>query len=299
MASNILEADVVLEVKALTRRTSWIRRTGLSLAVTGGLLSLAALASKVTSWVLEPTINGFEFDIPAILRGPESSFDAAFSGIGSVMGDVVNGPLFYVTSTSAVCYLAYFFIKVIRGDVAMHMLPVIFTVLMMACMPKVASVLIGGTSDDAPGDSFNKKITAFIDDHEYAKLMAFLQEVNPKAQPGFLPFDYVVAQAGVKEGKPEIPVIKKVIEGYNTTQPFATVPGAVRYALEMTAFGDVVTASARQYLTKQTTDVDYYADTSRQGGLIGSGLLLLGASILLWVRQISRRVSFLKTSLSK
>lgn len=299
MANNILEADVAQEVKALTQRTRWIHRSGLFLAVAGGLLSAAALACKVASWALEPTIKSFKFDVPALFRSPESSFDAAFSGLGSAIAGILDGPLFFVTTSSAVCFLTYLFINGIRNGEFTTLLPAIFMTLAVAIMPKFMSVFLGDNSVDAPGDSFDTKIAAFVDDHEYGKLTAFLRDANPKAQPGFLPYDYVVVQAGVKEGKPDIPAIKKVIEGYNTTQPFATVPGSVRYALEMTVFGDVMTASARQYLTKQTTDVDYYADTSRQGGLIGSGLLLLGASILLWVRQISRRVSFLKTSLSK
>jgi len=299
MANNILEADVAQEVQALTQRTRWIRRSGLFLSVAGGLLSVAALACKGASWALEPTLKSFKFDVPALFRSPETSFDAAFSGLGSAITGILDGPFFFVTTSSAICFLIYLLISGIRDRDFTTLLPAIFMSLAVAIMPKFMSVFLGDISVDAPGDSFDTKIAAFVDDHEYGKLMAFLREANPKAQPGFLPYDYVVVQASVKEGKPDIPAIKKVIEGYNTTQPFATVPGAVRYALEMTAFGDVVTASARQYLTKQTTDVDYYADTSRQGGLIGSGLLLLGASILLWVRQISRRVSFLKTSLSK
>lgn len=79
----------------------------------------------------------------------------------------------------------------------------------------------------------------------------------------------------------------------------ASVPGSVRYGLEMTAFDDVVTEGAKQYQAKQLYESAYLSLKARQGGLTGGVLFLLGSSVLMWFRQMNRRVSFLKESLSK
>lgn len=170
--------------------------------------------------------------------------------------------------------------------------------LVLVAAPKVMGGFIGDIEGDSQASDAHNRIERFIDADEYTQLIAYLQSSNSKAQPGFLPFDYMVAQAGVKEDKLDVPVIKRVVEGYNTIKPFATVPGPVRYALEMSAFNDVVTDEAKLYQANQLSKSAYLSETGKQGGLTGSGLLLLGASILLWVRQISRRVCFLKTSLT-
>jgi len=298
MASSILSSDIALEVKALVRRTTWIRRAGISLSVMGGLAAAAGIAGTLISQVFLPTIKGFEFDVPASVLSSESSFQDTFGQFGSSLGAIIDGPLFFVSSALGICYLLYMFGKIVRGEFDSSQFPMVMAALVLVAAPKVMGVFIGDTEGDSQASDAHNRIERFIDADEYTQLIAYLQSSNSKAQPGFLPFDYVVAQAGVKEDKPDVPVIKRVVEGYNTIKPFATVPGPVRYALEMTAFNDVVTDGAKLYQANQLSKSAYLSETGKQGGLTGSGLLLLGASILLWVRQISRRVSFLKQNLS-
>lgn len=297
MASNILSDDVALEVQALARRTYWIRRAGISLSVMGGLAAAAGIAGTLISQVFLPTIKGFEFDVPASVLSSESSFQDTFGQFGSNLGAIIDGPLFYVSSAMSICYLLFMFGKIVRGEFDSIQIPMVMAALVLAAAPKAMGFLIGDTEGDSQVSDAHR-IERFIDADEYTQLINYLKSSNSKAQSGFLPFDYVVAQAGVKEDKPDVPVIKRVVEGYNTIKPFATVPGPVRYALEMTAFNDVVTDGAKLYQANQLSKSAYLSETGKQGGLTGSGLLLLGASILLWFRQMSRRVNFLKSSLS-
>lgn len=298
MASNILSDDVALEVQALARRTCWIRRAGISLSVMGGLAAAVGIAGTLISQVFLPTIKGFEFDFPASALSSESSFQDTFGQFGSNLGAIIDGPLFYVSSAMSICYLLFMFGKIVRGEFDSIQVPMVMAALVLAAAPKAMGFLIGDTEGDSQVSDAHNRIERFIDADEYTQLINYLKSSNSKAQPGFLPFDYVVAQAGVKEDKPDVPVIKRVVEGYNTIKPFATVPGPVRYALEMTAFNDVVTDGAKLYQANQLSKSAYLSETGKQGGLTGSGLLLLGAGILLWFRQMSRRVNFLKSSLS-
>jgi hypothetical protein len=296
MASSILSSDIVQEVEALTKRTSYIKRVGVSLAVIGGLTAVAGLVGIICSFIFNLTITDFKLDVPASALSSESSFAGEFEEFGSVfdsLSSIMDGPIVYVPA--ALFFVSSLF-KLTRGDFDITM------VLMAGSMliaPKMIGVLLEDSSFESMGGNAHKTVEQLIDDGDYTKLISYLKSSNSKAQSGYLPFDYVVAQAGVKEDKPDIPVIKRVVEGYNTMKPFATVSGPVRYALEMSAFNDVVTDGAKQYKANQRSKSAYLSETGKQGGLTGSGLLLLGASILLWVRQISRRVCFLKTSLGK
>ncbi|MEP8849268.1 hypothetical protein ABKU49_06015 [Enterobacter hormaechei] len=298
MVSNILSGDIAQEVEALTRRTKFIRRVGTSVAVIGGITAAAGLVGKICSRVVSPSITDFKFDVPASVLSKEPSFGNAFDGISYAydsFASILEGPIFYVPATVTMGYFAY---KCLTGNLDSAHLPMLAVTGLMLMSPKVVTNLFADTSDDIGRDS-HKKVERYIKDDEYSRLITYLKESGSGVQPGSLPFDYVVAQAGVKEGKPDIPAIKAVIAGYNTANPFTTVPGSVRYALEMTAFDGVVTEGAKQYQAKQLSESTYLSEKGRQGGLTGGVLLLLGASILLWVRQITRRVNFLKTSLIK
>lgn len=295
MASSILSSDILQEVEALTKRTSYIKRVGIALAVIGGLTAVAGLVGIICSFIFNLRITDFKLDIPASALSSESSFEGEFDGVGSVfdsLSSIVTGPIMYISTS---LFFIYTLIKVMRGDYDITM---ILMALPLVFAPKMFGVLLEDSSFESTGGNVHKTVERFIDDGDYAELISYLKSSNSKAQPGYLPFDYVVAQAGVKEDKPDVPVIKRVVEGYNTMKPFTTVPGPVRYALEMSAFNDVVTDGAKQYQSNQLSKSAYLSETGKQGGLTGSGLLLLGASILLWFRQMSRRVNFLKSSLS-
>ncbi|NTZ41087.1 hypothetical protein EXW94_26170 [Enterobacter sp. JMULE2] len=295
MASSILSSDIVQEVEALTKRTSYIKRAGVSLAVIGGLTAAAGLAGIICSFIFNLKITDFKLDVPASVLSSESSFAGGFEEFGSVfdsLSSIMDGPVVYIPATLFFVLSLY---KITRGEFDITLILMAGSLLIV---PKIFGVLLEDSSFKSTGGNAHKTVEQLIDDGDYTKLISYLKSSNSKAQAGYLPFDYVVAQAGVKEDKPDVPVIKRVVDGYNTMKPFATVPGPVRYALEMSAFNDVVTDEAKQYQANQRSKSAYLSETGKQGGLTGSGLLLLGASILLWFRQMSRRVNFLKSSLS-
>lgn len=298
MASNVLHNDVALEVNALVRRTRWIRWTGISLTVTGVMTAVAALVGQICSRVVRPSITDFKLDVPEAVLGNGASFGHAFNALNFVYDwyiSITGCPVFYVPLAIAMCYFTY---KLQTGSFKPRHFQTLVTAVMMVMSPKFID-LISEVPSNHPGRDVRKNVERFVKDEEYSRLISYLKKSGSGFLPGSLSFDYVGAQIGVKEGKPNIPAIKTVIEGYSTPKPFATVPGSVRYSLEMTAFNEVVTDGARQYQEKQLSESAYLADKAWQGGLTGGGLFLIGGSILMWFRQMSRRVTFLKTSLSK
>lgn len=171
----------------------------------------------------------------------------------------------------------------------------VIMIVLLFLTPKILGVLADGGVINR-GEGAERKIEKLLDDNNYVHLLDYIKSSNPKAKPGFLPFDYVVAQIGIKEGKPDITAIKKVINGYNTNVPFANVPGQVRYALEMVAYNEIMSSGAKHYKSKRFSISAFLSKLGALSAFMGAGVLLLGGGLLWLFRLLTRRVNLMKTN---
>jgi len=303
MTNNDTGKDISNKLQALNRRTVLIKRSGNTLVKFGVQLALVGVAAKLYSFFSTLEVTGFKLDLPDSLISSGTVFRDTSDG-SNVLEVFLNlfwetPPLFNYAAMipfALGCYLIYSIFT--KPSVSLSLLPKILLIIILISAPKINGVY-ADLSDDGTlirhGD-VQRIIDDSEDDKNYDQLITYIKDLNPRVKPGFLPFDYVIAQIGVKEGKPDIDVIKKVIDGYNNKSPFAKVPGPIRYALEMSAFNGPVTAEAKQYQTDQLTMSALFSKSGELTAFIGAGLVLLGGGLLLLFRQLIRRVSFLKTN---
>lgn len=105
--------------------------------------------------------------------------------------------------------------------------------------------------------------------------------------------DYVKAQASIRENKPDIDLVRKVVADYQRN-PAEPVPADVRYGLEMTAFKETITPPATRYAQGKLKKARFFTSVSSAGFSISGILVLLGGMLFLWGAQMKKRVAFIK-----
>ncbi|EIV2219433.1 klaC [Salmonella enterica subsp. enterica serovar Reading] len=163
-------------------------------------------------------------------------------------------------------------------------LPVIFGAKMML-----------STLTETPDDSFSptEVVRQLIKDDKPAELVTYLEKISGQTPETAKLLDYVKAQAGIKENKSDIDLVRKVVADYQRN-PAEPVPADVRYGLEMTAFKETITPPATRYAQGKLKKARIFTSVSSAGFSISGILVLLGGMLFLWGAQMKKRVTFIK-----
>lgn len=168
---------------------------------------------------------------------------------------------------------------------AISVLPVIFGAKM------ILGVFIETPEDDS--SSPTEVVRQFIKHNKPADLIAYLEKNSAHTPETAGLLEYVKAQAGIKENKPDIDLVRKVVADYQRN-PAEPVPADVRYGLEMTAFKETITPPATRYVQGKLKKAGFFTSVSSAGFSISGILVLLGGMLFLWGAQMKKRVAFIK-----
>lgn len=275
------------EVSALEKRTRTITRSGMVLLISGLATLLVAGVGYAISRLLSPGVNDFMIDVPALLlpstgNGDGVQFESAFSGFFS-------SPAFIVFPV--IIAAVYGVLKVMEGEGISAILPV------LAIVPVffVARMFLGeviGTPDDN-SSSPTELVRQLIKDDKPAELVIYLEKNSGQTPETAKLLDYVKAQASIRENKPDIDLVRKVVADYQRN-PAEPVPADVRYGLEMTAFKETITLPATRYAQGKLKKARFFTSVSSAGFSISGILVLLGGMLFLWGAQMKKRVAFIK-----
>ena len=155
----------------------------------------------------------------------------------------------------------------------------------------ILGVFIETPEDDS--SSPTEVVRQFIKDNKPADLIAYLEKNSAHTPETAGLLEYVKAQAGIKENKPDIDLVRKVVADYQRN-PAEPVPADVRYGLEMTAFKETITPPATRYVQGKLKKARFFTSVSSAGFSISGILVLLGGMLFLWGAQMKKRVAFIK-----
>lgn len=275
------------EVSALDKRTRTITRSGMVLLISGLVTLVVAGIGYAISRLLSPGVNDFMIDVPALLlpsnaNGDGVPFESAFSGFFSSSVFIVFPVIIAVV---------YGVLKVMEGEGISAILPV------LAIVPVffVARMFLGEVIETPEDDSSSptEVVRQFIKDNQPAELVIYLEKNSGQTPETAGLLDYVKAQAGIKENKPDIDLVRKVVADYQRN-PAEPVPADVRYGLEMTAFKETITPQATRYAQGKLKKARFFTSVSSAGFSISGILVLLGGMLFLWGTQMKKRVAFIK-----
>ena len=153
-----------------------------------------------------------------------------------------------------------------------------------------------GTLTETPEDdssSPTEVVRQLIKDDKPAELVTYLEKKSGQTPETAKLLDYVKAQASIRENKPDIDLVRKVVADYQRN-PAEPVPADVRYGLEMTAFKETITPPATRYAQGKLKKARFFTSVSSAGFSISGILVLLGGMLFLWGAQMKKRVAFIK-----
>ncbi|EAN0202346.1 klaC [Salmonella enterica] len=277
------------EVSALDKRTRTISRSGIVLLISGLVTLVVAGVGYAISRLLSPGINDFMIDVPALLipsavHGAGMPFESALSGF-------LLSPVFI--AVPVIISVGFGLLKLMQGEGIGAFLPVLAIVPMIFVAKMVTGVL---TDTDTPEDSSSSPtevVRQLIKDDKPAELVTYLEKISGQTPESAKLLDYVKAQASIRENKPDIDLVRKVVADYQRN-PAEPVPADVRYGLEMTAFKETITPPATRYAQGKLKKARFFTSVSSAGFSISGILVLLGGMLFLWGAQMKKRVAFIK-----
>nr|WP_172692178.1 klaC [Escherichia coli]AWM63237.1 hypothetical protein [Escherichia coli] len=158
-----------------------------------------------------------------------------------------------------------------------------------------AKMMLSTLTETPEDDSFSptEVVRQLIKDDKPAELVTYLEKISGQTPETAKLLDYVKAQAGIKENKSDIDLVRKVVADYQRN-PAEPVPADVRYGLEMTAFKETITPPATRYAQGKLKKARIFTSVSSAGFSISGILVLLGGMLFLWGAQMKKRVTFIK-----
>ncbi|HCR0531211.1 TPA: klaC [Enterobacter hormaechei] len=282
------------EVSALDKRTRTISRSGIVLLISGLATLVVAGIGYAISRLLSPGINDFMIDVPGLLLPSASHHDGSdlFSAampFESAFSGFLSSPVFI--AVPVIIVVGFGVMKLIQGEGTGAILPVIGMVIFLFAANFISGVLI-----DTPEDSSSSPtevVRQLIRDDKPAELVAYLEKINGQIPETAKLLNYVKAQASIRENKPDIDLVRKVVADYQRN-PAEPVPADVRYGLEMTAFKETITPPATRYAQGKLKKARFFTSVSSAGFSISGILVLLGGLLFLWGAQMKKRVAFIK-----
>ncbi|HAG9807200.1 TPA: klaC [Escherichia coli] len=285
------------EVSALDKRTRTISRSGIVLLISGLVTLVVAGIGYAISRLLSPGVNDFMIDVPALLipsagHGNGSDLFSAAMPFESALSGFLSSPVFI--AVPVITAVGFGLMKLMQGEGIGAFLPVLAIVPMIFAAKMVTGVL---TDTDTPEDSSSSPtelVRQFIKDNKPADLVAYLEKNSGHTPETAGLLEYVKAQAGIRENKPDIELIRKVVADYQRNPALKNTPDDVRYGLEMTAFKETITPPATRYAQGKLKKVRFFTSVSSAGFSISGILVLLGGMLFLWGAQMKKRVAFIK-----
>ncbi|EAM8634390.1 klaC [Salmonella enterica] len=285
------------EVSALDKRTRTIRRSGIVLLILGLVSLLVAGIGYAISRLLSPGVKDFMIDVPALLipsagHGNGSDLFSAAMPFESALSGFLSSPVFI--AVPVIIAVGFGLMKLMQGEGIGAFLPVLAIVPMIFAAKMVTGVL---TDTDTPEDSSSSPtelVRQLIKDNKPADLVAYLEKNSGHTPETAGLLEYVKAQAGIRENKPNIELIRKVVADYQRNPALKNTPDDVRYGLEMTAFKETITPPATRYAQGKLKKARFFTSVSSAGFSISGILVLLGGMLFLWGAQMKKRVAFIK-----
>ncbi|EPQ7572359.1 klaC [Escherichia coli] len=284
------------EVSALDKRTRTIRRSGIVLLILGLVSLVVAGIGYAISRLLSPGVNDFMIDVPALLipsagHGDVSDLFSSAMPFTSAFSGFLSSPVFI--AVPVIIAVGFGLMKLMQGEGIGACLSVLAIVPMIFAAKMVTGVLIDTDTPEDSSSSPTELVRQFIKDNKPADLVAYLEKNSAHTPETAGLLEYVKAQAGIKENKPDIDLVRKVVADYQRN-PAEPVPADVRYGLEMTAFKETITPPATRYVQGKLKKARFFTSVSSAGFSISGILVLLGGMLLLWGAQMKKRVAFIK-----
>lgn len=284
------------EVSALDKRTRTIRRSGIVLLILGLVSLVVAGIGYAISRLLSPGVNDFMIDVPALLipsagHGDGSDLFSSAMPFTSAFSGFLSSPVFI--AVPVILAVGFGLLKLMQGEGIGACLPVLAIVPMIFAAKMVTGVLIDTDTPEDSSSSPTELVRQFIKDNKPAGLVAYLEKNSGHTPETAGLLEYVKAQAGIKENKPDIDLVRKVVVDYQRN-PAEPVPADVRYGLEMTAFKETITPPATRYVQGKLKKARFFTSVSSAGFSISGILVLLGGMLFLWGAQMKKRVAFIK-----
>ncbi|EEI0740492.1 klaC [Salmonella enterica] len=283
------------EVSELDKRTRTISRSGIVLLISGLVTLLVAGVGYAISRLLSPGINDFMIDVPGLLlpsagHGEASEVISSAMPFTSAFSGYLSSPLF--TAIPVVIVVVYVAFKVFDGEGVTSVLP------LLGILPVIfgAKMMLGTLTETPEDDSSSptEVVRQLIKDDKPAELVTYLEKNSGQTPETAKLLDYVKAQAGIKENKPDIDLVRKVVADYQRNPALESAPADVRYGLEMTAFKETITPPATRYAQGKLKKARFFTSVSSAGFSISGILILLGGLLFLWGAQMKKRVAFIK-----
>lgn len=294
----MVKADSIgQEVSALDKRTRTISRSGIVLLISGLVTLVVAGIGYAISRLLSPGVNDFMIDVPSLLipsagHGNGSDLFSAAMPFESALSGFLSSPVFI--AVPVIIAVGFGLMKLMQGEGIGAFLPVLAIVPMIFVAKMVTGVL---TDTDTPEDSSSSPtelVRQLIKDNKPADLVAYLEKNSGHTPETAGLLEYVKAQAGIRENKPNIDLIRKVVADYQRNPALKNTPDDVRYGLEMTAFKETITPPATRYAQGKLKKARFFTSVSSAGFSISGILVLLGGMLFLWGAQMKKRVAFIK-----
>ncbi|EFF3485214.1 klaC [Escherichia coli] len=283
------------EVSALDKRTRTISRSGIALLISGLITLVVAGIGYAISRLLSPGVNDFMIDVPGLLlpsagHGEASDLFSSAMPFTSAFSGYLSSPLF--TAVPVVLVLVFAAFKVFNGEGVTSVLPLLVFLPFIFGIKMMLGVFIETPEDDSASPT--EVVRELIKDDKPAELVTYLEKVNDKISKTTKLLDYVKAQASIRENKPDIDLVRKVVADYQHNPDLEYAPGDVRYGLEMTAFKETITPPATRYAQGKLKKARFFTSVSSAGFSIGGILVLLGGMLFLWGAQMKKRVAYIK-----
>ncbi|HGB4080475.1 TPA: klaC [Salmonella enterica subsp. enterica serovar 16:l,v:-] len=294
--------DLGQEVAALDQRSKRMSKTGIIMLFGAAGTFVLGGVGFILSRLFRPEIKSFVIDVPHFLipAAPDSAgsilFDA-YSPLESAIGFLTN-PVLLVIPVVGAGFLAMK--KFMTGEGSFASFVPIMAILPLILFGKVFSTVFDDGTSQSSADAPSSIIRDFIKEDKTTELVAYLKKNEPNPTiPKFM--EYVTAQVSIKQNKPDLDTIRRVV-GYYRSQPddhtenanALTVPADIRYALEITGFNKTVTALASRYEQGKMKKVRFFSQTSSGAFTLATFLLCIGGALYLWGSQLKRRVSFIR-----
>ncbi|HAI7430598.1 TPA: klaC [Escherichia coli] len=282
------------EVSALDKRTRTISRSGIVFLISGLVTLVVAGIGYAISRLLSPGVNDFMIDVPALLipsagHGDGSDLFSSAMPFTSAFSGYLSSPIFIAVPVALV--LVYAALKVFNGEGVTSVLPLLTILPVIFGAKMILGVFIETPEDDSSPPT--EVVRQLIKDDKPAELVAYLEKINGQIPETAKLLDYVKAQASIRENKPDIDLVRKVVADYQRN-PAEPVPADVRYGLEMTAFKETITPPATRYAQGKLKKARFFTSVSSAGFSISGILVLLGGMLFLWGAQMKKRVAFIK-----
>ena len=283
------------EVSALDKRTRTISRIGIALLISGLITLVVAGIGYAISRLLSPGVNDFMIDVPGLLlpsagHGEASDLFSSAMPFTSVFSGYLSSPLF--TAVPVVLALVFAAFKVFNGEGVTSVLPLLVFLPFIFGIKMMLGVFIETPEDDSASPT--EVVRELIKDDKPAELVTYLEKVNDKISKTTKLLDYVKAQASIRENKPDIDLVRKVVADYQHNPDLEYAPADVRYGLEMTAFKETITPPATRYAQGKLKKARFFTSVSSVGFSISGILVLLGGMLFLWGAQMKKRVAYIK-----